>query len=130
LTEASADPRSCRTIRNEKPTIHTDPHPLKKDSTPADSAAVQVDLVDSKDSVDSAEELEMPETCSNLSLEEPSVLVEEVADSVEEVDELEMSVEMIWKLQSHYHSWKLLPVHLGKSQLPPWSTVNHVLDPD
>jgi hypothetical protein len=91
---------------------------------------VQVDLVGSKDSVDSAEELEMPETCSNLSLEELSVLVEEVADSVEEVDELEMSVEMIWKLQSHCHSWKLLPVHLGKSQSPPWSTVNHALDPD
>jgi hypothetical protein len=91
---------------------------------------VQVDLVDSKALADSVEELEMQAISSNPSLAERSVQeVEEVVTHSEVVVvELEMSVEMISKLRSLYHSWRLLPVHLGKSQLPPWSIVNHVLD--
>jgi hypothetical protein len=94
--------------------------------------AEQVDLVDSKALVDSEEELVMLVIFSNHSLAEHSVQVEEeeVIHLEAAVVELEMSVVMILKLQSHYHSWKLLPVHPGKSQSPPWSIVNHVLDLD
>ena len=112
--------------------IHTVPHRLRKASTLADSAAVQVDSVDSKALVDSAEELETPVISSNHCLEEHSVqeVEAEVTHSEVVVVELEMSVVMILKLRSLYHSWKLLPVHPGKSQSPPWSNVNHVLAPD
>jgi hypothetical protein len=91
---------------------------------------VQVDLADSKALVDLEEELETPVISSNLSLAEHSVqeVEEEVTHSEVVVVELVMSVAMILKLRSLYHSWRLLPVHLGKSQLPPWSIVNHVLD--
>ena len=91
---------------------------------------VQVDLVDSKALVDLAEELEMPVISSNHCSEEHSVqeAEEEAIPSEVVVVELGMSVVMISKLRSLYHSWKLLPVHPGKSQSPPWSIVNHVLD--
>jgi len=87
--------------------------------------------VDSKALVDSAEELEMPVIFSSHSLAEHSVLEveeEEVTHSEAVVVELEMSAETILKLRSRFLSWKLLPVHPGKSQSPPWSIVNHVLD--
>jgi hypothetical protein len=92
---------------------------------------VQVDLVDSKALVDSEEELEMPVISLNHCLGEHSVpeVEVEVIHSEVVVVEHEMSVVMILKLRSLYHSWKLLPVHLGKSQSPPWWNVNHVLDP-
>jgi hypothetical protein len=110
-------------IRNGKHTIHTVPPLLKKGSTRTDSVQeVQVDLVDSKDSVDLAEELETLVIYSNHYLAERSEQgVEEVGiHSVEEVVELEMSVETIWKLPSLYPSWKLPLEHLGKSQSPQW----------
>jgi hypothetical protein len=93
---------------------------------------VQVDLVDSKALVDSAEELEMPVISLNHCSVEHSVqeVEEEVIHSEAVVVEHEMSVVMILKLRSLYNFWKLLPVHPGKSQSPPWSNVNHVLDPD
>ena len=119
--------------QNEKHTIPTGPHRLRKGSTRAGSAAVQVDLVDSKALADSAEELEMPVISSNHSLAEHSVLEveeEEVIHLEAVVVELEMSVVTILKLPSRYHSWRLLPVHPGKSPSRPWSIVNHVPDLD
>jgi hypothetical protein len=115
--------RSSRMIRNGKHTIHTVPHPLKKGSTRTVSAQeVQVDSVVSKDSVDSAEEPETLVIYSSHCLEEHS---ERAAEEVEthlgeEVVELEMSAETIWKLPSLYLSWKLPREHLGKSQSPQW----------
>ena len=103
--------------QNEKHTIPTGPHRLRKGSTRAGSAAVQVDLVDSKALADSAEELEMPVIYSNHSLAEhlvPGVEAEEVIHSEVVVVELEMSAETILKLRLRYHSWKLLPVHPGR----------------
>lgn len=86
--------------------------------------------MDSKALVDSAEELEMPVIFSNHCSEEHSVqeVEEEATHSEVAVVELGMSVEMILKLRSLCHSWKLLPVHPGKSQSPPWLNVNHALD--
>jgi hypothetical protein len=115
--------RSSRMTRSGKHTIHTAPHPLKKGSTRTVSAQeVQVDLVVSKDLVDSAEEQGTLVIYSSHCLEERLEQgVEEVGiHLVEEVVELEMSAETIWKLPSLYHSWKLPREQLGKSQLPQW----------
>jgi hypothetical protein len=95
----------------------------------------RVGLVDSKDSVDSEEELEMPVIYSNHSLAEHSaeeqVVEEPGTHSVARVDnEHEMSEETTWKLPSLYHSWKRQPEHLEKSQSPPLSIVNLVLGVD
>ena len=82
-----------------------------------------MDLAASKDSVDSAEELETLVTYSSPCLGEHSA--QEAEEEVEihlvqEELELEMSAVTIWKLPSLYLSLKRPLEHLEKSPLPQW----------
>lgn len=122
--------RSYPTTRNGKPTIPTDPHLHKKDSTLTDSVLELAGLVDSKDLADSVVEQATLGICSNHYSALHSVVVRvethsAAAEAVEVLDNV-MSKETIWKRPSLYHSWKLPWALHVKSTSPPWLIVNRV----